>query len=331
LKKGDKMQEAGILGLGCYLPLGKMTNKDLEKIVDTSDEWIVTRTGIKERRIASEEMAASDLGVEASIAAIKDAGLKPDDIDLIITATITADMIFPATACIIQDKIGARNAAAFDINAACTGFVSGVIIAQQFVNTGIYRHILVIGTEKLSSLLDWQDRSTCVLFGDGAAACVIGKSRDKRIISSFMGADGSGGEFLMVPAGGSRLPATEKTVKERLHFIRMEGSEVFKIAVRIMVEAVNSTLKKIGLENKDIDILIPHQANVRILLAVAKRLELPVEKIFMNVEKYGNVSAASTAIALVEASQQNKIKKGDNVVLVAFGAGFTYGAAVVKW
>ena len=325
------MQEAGILGLGCYLPPEKMTNSDLEKIVDTSDEWIVTRTGIKERRIASEETAASDLGVEASLIAIKDAGLKPDDIDLIIAATITADMIFPATACIIQDKIGAKNAAAFDINAACTGFVSGVIIAQQFVNTGVYKHILVVGTEKLSSLLDWQDRSTCVLFGDGAGACVVGKSKDRRIVSSFMGADGSGGEFLKVPAGGSRLPATEKTVKERLHFIRMEGNEVFKIAVRVMVEAVNNTVKKIGLESRDIDILIPHQANIRILMAVAKRLELPVEKIFMNIEKYGNVSAASTAIALVEASQQNKIKKGDNVVLVAFGAGFTYGAAAVKW
>ena len=325
------MQEAGILGLGCYLPPGKMTNKDLEKMVETSDEWIVTRTGIKERRIASEETAASDLGVEASLIAIKDAGLKPDDIDLIIAATITADMIFPATACIIQDKIGAKNAAAFDINAACTGFVSGVIIAQQFVNTGVYKHILVVGTEKLSSLLDWQDRSTCVLFGDGAGACVVGKSKDRRIVSSFMGADGSGGEFLKVPAGGSRLPATEKTVKERLHFIRMEGNEVFKIAVRVMVEAVNNTVKKIGLESRDIDILIPHQANIRILMAVAKRLELPVEKIFMNIEKYGNVSAASTAIALVEASQQNKIKKGDNVVLVAFGAGFTYGAAAVKW
>jgi len=325
------MQEAGILGLGCYLPPKKITNSDLEKMVETSDQWIMTRTGIKERRIASKEEASSDLGVKASIAAIDEAKIKPEDIDLIIAATITPDMAFPATACIIQDKIGAKNAAAFDINAACSGFVFGMIMAQQFVNTGLYGHVLVVGTEKLTSIVDWQDRSTCVLFGDGAGACVIGKSKNKKIISSFMGADGSGGHLLKLPAGGSRLPTTQDTVKERLHFLKMEGNEVFKIAVRIMAEAANKAIKKTGLECKDIDLLIPHQANIRILMAVAKRLGLPQEKIFMNIERYGNMSAASTAVALAEADQQNKLKDGDNVLLVAFGGGLTYGAAVIKW
>lgn len=328
---GDEMQDVGIIGLGCYLPPEKITNSDLEKLVDTSDQWIITRTGIRERRKASQEVASSDLGVEASKVAIKDAGLNPEDIDLIITATITPDMAFPATACIIQDKIGARNAAAFDINAACTGFVFAINVAQLFVSTGTYNNVLVVGAEKLTSIVDWTDRSTCVLFGDGAGACIVGKSKDRRIISSFMGADGSGGHLLNLPAGGSRLPATEETVKKRLHFLKMEGNEVFKVAVRIMAEAASNAIKKIGLECNDIDLLIPHQANIRILMAVAKRLGLSEDRIFMNIEKYGNMSAASTAVALVEASQENRVKKGGNVVLVAFGGGLTYGATVIKW
>lgn len=325
------MQGAGILGLGLYLPEKRLTNSDIEKMVDTSDQWIITRTGIKERRIAPPEVASSDMGLEASKAAIKDAGLKVKDIDLIITATISPDMIFPATACIIQDKIGAKNAAAFDINAACSGFVVGMIIAQQFVNTGVYNNVLVIGTEKLTSMIDWKDRSTCVLFGDGAGACVVGKTKDRIILSNFMGADGSGGDFLKIPAGGSRQPTTEETVKNRLHFLKMEGNEVFKIAVRMMAEAANKAVKKAGLACDGIDLLIPHQANIRILTAVAKRMGLPSEKIFMNIEKYGNMSAASTAVALAEASQEKRVKKGDNVVLVAFGGGLTYGAVVIKW
>jgi 3-oxoacyl-[acyl-carrier-protein] synthase-3 len=325
------MGEAGILGLGCYLPSKKITNRDLEKMVDTTDEWILTRTGIKERRIAPEEAAASDLGAEASKIAIKDAGLKPEDIDLIITATITPDMAFPATACIIQDKIGAKNAAAFDMNAACSGFVFGIVMAQQFVDMGTYNHVLVVGTEKLTSIVDWTDRSTCVLFGDGAGAAVVGKSEDRNIVSSFLGADGSGANLLKLPAGGSRLPATEKTIEEHLHFLKMEGNEVFKIAVRIMVDAADKAIKKAMLKPSDIKLFIPHQANIRILMAVAKRIGVSEEKIFMNIEKYGNMSAASTAVALVEASQQGKLKKGDYVVLVAFGGGLTYGAVVIKW
>ncbi len=292
------MSEAGILGLGCYLPSKKITNTDLEKIVDTSDQWIMTRTGIKERRIASKEEATSDLGVAASKIAIEDAGLKPDDIDLIITATITPDMFFPATACIVQDKIGAKNAAAFDINAACSGFVFGMIIAQQFVNTGVYNNVLVVGAEKLTSIVDWTDRSTCILFGDGAGACVIGRSKERNIISSFMGSDGSGGNLLKVPAGGSRLPTTPETVKNKLHFLKMEGNEVFKIAVRVMADAANQATKKVGLGCDDIKLLIPHQANIRILLAVAGKKKHPQKKNFFKINKYGNMSAASSTGAI---------------------------------
>jgi 3-oxoacyl-[acyl-carrier-protein] synthase-3 len=325
------MGQTGILGLGCYLPSKKLTNKDLEKIVDTSDEWIMTRTGIRERRIAPKEFAASDMGAEAAKAAIKDAGLKPEDIDLIVTATVTGDMAFPSTACVIQDKIGAVNAAAFDINAACSGFVFGIITAKQFVDSGFYKNVLVIGAEKMTSLVDWTDRSTCVLFGDGAGACVVGKSKDRQIVSYFIGCDGSGGNLLRLPAGGSRIPATEESVKNKLHFLKMEGNEVFKLAVKVMADAANKAITKAGLLCNEIDLLIPHQANIRILLAVAKRLGLSEEKIFFNIEKYGNMSSASTAVALAEASKEGRIKKGDNVCLAAFGAGLTYGAVVIKW
>ena len=325
------MEQAGILGLGCYLPSRKVTNKDLEKMVDTSDEWIMTRTGIRERRVAPQESAASDLGVEAAKLAIKDAKLKPEDIDLIIVATVTGDMAFPSTSCIIQDKIGACNAAAFDINAACSGFVFGITTAKQFVDSGLYKNVLVIGAEKMTSLVDWTDRSTCVLFGDGAGACIIGKSKERQIVSYFIGCDGSGSNLLRLPAGGSRIPATEDTVKNKLHFLKMEGNEVFKLAVKVMADAANKAITKAGFLCSDIDLLIPHQANIRILLAVAKKLGLPEEKIFLNIEKYGNMSSASTAVALAEASKDGRIKKGDNVCLVAFGAGLTYGAVVIKW
>ena len=268
------MEQAGILGLGCYLPPRKLTNKDLEKIVDTTDEWIMTRTGIRERRVAAKECASSDLGVEAASLAIKDAGLKPEDIDLIITATVTGDMAFPSTSCVIQDKIGARNAAAFDSNAACSGFVFGRVTAKQFVDSGLYKNVLVIGSEKMTSLVDWTDRSTCVLFGDGAGACVIGKTKDRRIISYFIGCDGSGGNLIKLPAGGSMMPATEETIKNKLHFLKMEGSEVFKLAVKVMADAANKAITKAGLLCTEINLLIPHQANIRILMAVAKKMWL---------------------------------------------------------
>ncbi|MCX5688095.1 MAG: ketoacyl-ACP synthase III [Candidatus Omnitrophica bacterium] len=325
------MESSGILGLGCYLPAKKLTNKDLEKIVDTSDEWIMTRTGIKERRIAPKEFAASDMGVEAAKSAIKDAGLKPEDIDLIIVATVTADMAFPSTACIIQDKIGAINSAAFDINAACSGFVFGIVTAKQFVDSGLYKNVLVIGTEKMTNLVDWTDRSTCVLFGDGAGACIVGKSKARQIVSYFIGCDGSGSNLLRLPAGGSRTPTTEETVKNKLHFLKMEGNEVFKLAVKVMADAANKAITKAGLLCSEINLLIPHQANIRILMAVAKKMGLPEEKIFLNIEKYGNMSSASTAVALAEANREQRIKKGDIVALVAFGSGLTYGAVVIKW
>lgn len=325
------MEHSGILGLGCYLPARKLTNKDLEKMLDTSDEWIMTRTGIRERRVAPKKFAASDMGAEAARAAIKDAGLKPEDIDLIITATVTGDMAFPSTACIIQDKIGAVNSAAFDINAACSGFIFGIITAKQFVDSGLYKNALVIGAEKMTNLVDWTDRSTCVLFGDGAGACVIGKTKNRRIISYFIGCDGSGSNLLRLPAGGSRIPTTEKTVKNKLHFLKMEGNEVFKLAVKVMADAANKAITKAGLLCSEIDLLIPHQANIRILMAVAKKMGLPEEKIFLNIEKYGNMSSASTAVALAEANKEHRIKKGDNIALVAFGSGLTYGAVVIKW
>jgi 3-oxoacyl-[acyl-carrier-protein] synthase-3 len=325
------MEQAGILGLGCYLPSKKLTNKDLEKMVETSDEWIMTRTGIRERRIAPRGVAASDLGAEAAKAALKDAGLKPEDIDLIITATVTGDMAFPSTSCIIQYKIGAVNAAAFDINAACSGFVFGITTAKHFVDSGLYKNALVIGTEKMTNLVDWQDRSTCVLFGDGAGACVIGKSKDRQIISYFIGCDGSGSNLLRLPAGGSRIPTTEESVKNKLHFLKMEGNEVFKLAVKIMADAANKAITKAGLLCKDIDLLIPHQANIRILMAVAKKMGLPEKKIFFNIAKYGNMSSASTAVALAEANKEGRIRKGDHIALVAFGSGITYGAVVIKW
>ncbi len=325
------MEKAGILGLGCYLPSKRLTNKDLEKMVDTTDEWITTRTGISERRIAPKEAASSDLGIGAANAAIKDAGLRPEDIGLIITATVTPDMAFPSTSCIIQNKIGAVNAAAFDINAACSGFVFGITIAKQFVDSGLYKNVLVIGTEKMTNLVDWTDRSTCVLFGDGAGACVVGKSKDKKIISYFIGCDGSGANLLRLPAGGSRIPTTEESVRNKLHFLRMEGNEVFKLAVKIMADAANKAITKAGLLCKDIDLLIPHQANERILMAVAKKMGLPEDKIFFNIAKYGNMSAASTAVALAEANKERRIKKGDKICLVAFGSGITYGAVVIEW
>jgi len=322
----------GITGLGAYLPEKRLTNKDLEKIVDTSDEWIVTRTGIKERRIAPEGFASSDLGAEAAKEALKDAGVKPEDIDLIITATITGDMAFPSTACIIQNKIGAFNAAAFDINAACSGFIFGLVIARHFVEIGTYKNILVIGTEKLSSIVDWTDRSTCVLFGDGAGACVVSRTQERRFISSFLGSDGSGAELLLQPAGGSRMPASEETIKNRMHFLKMSGNEVFKMAVKVMADAANKVVQDAGLTCSDIDLLIPHQANIRILTQVAKKMGLSEDRIFLNIDRYGNMSAASTAVALVEAGKdQNLLKKGDHVILVAFGAGLTYGAIAIEW
>jgi len=329
--KTSKTQKVGIIGVGRYLPKKKLTNRDLEKMVDTSDEWIFTRSGIKERRIVAKGQAASDLAISAAKDALKDAGLSPTQIDLIIVATISPDMHFPSTACLVQKALGASQAACFDISAACAGFVYAIIIAQQFISQGTYKNALVIGVEVLSSITDWQDRSTCVLFGDGAGACVLSTVKSGGILSTYMGSDGTKDNLLYMPAGGSRQPASVETVKNRLHFIKMQGNELFKLAVKIMADAANQALKLAGLTCKDVDCFIPHQANIRILNAVANRLGLDLKRIYFNIERYGNMSSASTAVALAEAVKKGKIKKGNIVVLDAFGSGLVWGACVIKW
>jgi len=323
----------GFLGLGYFVPEKILANSDLEKMVDTSDEWITTRTGIKERRIAAEGVSTSDLAKGAALKALKDANLEPMQLELIIVATITPDMSFPSTACVLQNKIGAKNATCFDISAACSGYVYAIAIAEQFIKTGVYKNALVVGAEKLTSITDWTDRNTCVLFGDGAGAAILGKVENgSGILSIHLGSDGTQCEILKLPAGGSRLPASHKTIDEKMHCIKMEGTELFKHAVRIMTEAGEKAAKKAGLDSpKRIDCVIPHQANIRILNAVAKRIGIPEEKIYLNIKKYGNMSSASTAIALAEAVQNKKIKKGDIVLLDAFGGGLTWGAVIVKW
>lgn len=323
---------AGILGMGCYLPDKIMTNYDLEKMVDTNNEWIIERTGIKTRRIAAPEQATSDLAVIAAERALLDAGINASQLDCIIVATETPDTKFPSTACMLQDMLGAEKAAAFDLGAGCSGFVYSLAVANSMIVSGLYKHILVVGAETLSRIMNWQDRNTCVLFGDGAGAAVVGQVEEgSGILSIDMGAEGSGGKYLMLPAGGSRKPASHETVDKGEHFISMDGSEVFKFAVKIMAQASKSVLAKAGLQSQDVDLIIPHQANTRIIASSAKRLGVPIEKVFVNLDKYGNTSAASVPIAMCEARDQGLVKKGDTVVLVGFGAGLTWAAMVLKW
>ncbi len=325
------MIRVGIIGVGEYLPKKILTNQDLEKMVDTSDEWITTRTGIKQRRLVSKDEAASDLAVKAAQKALADADIEAEDLDMIIVATVTPDMQFPSTACLVQTALGATHAACYDISAACAGFIYGIIIAQQFIQSSTYKNALVIGSEVLSSITDWQDRNTCVLFGDGAGAAVLAEVKSGGIISSHMGSDGSMGELLFMPGGGSRHPASPQTIKKRMHYVKMRGNELFKLAVKLMAEAAQKAIEKAGMTCKDIDCLIPHQANVRILLAVAKKLGLDKKRIYLNIAKYGNMSSASTATALCEAVKDGTIKKGDIVLLDAFGGGLVWGACVIKW
>ena len=325
-------KKVGIIGLGKYLPDTILTNSDLEKMVDTSDEWIVKRTGIKERRIARDDEATSDMALCAAKQALKSAKLKPEDIDLIIVATITPDMFFPSTACIVQQRLGINNIPAFDINVACSGFMYGIAIASQFIKCGTYKHVLIIAAEKMSSITDWSDRSTCVLMGDGAGAAVLGEVEDNGILSVYLGADGSKGDLLKMPAGGSRIPATIQSVEARLHYMKMNGNELFKYAVKLMADAARHVTEPLGLKGEDIDLVIPHQANIRILNAVAKRMGIdPSKKVYLNIAKYGNMSAASSAVALAEAVEEGRIKKGDIILLDAFGAGLTWGAILIKW
>ena len=323
-----------IAGTGSYLPEKIITNNDIAKTVDTSDEWVYTRSGIKERRIAKSEEAASDMALISAKRAIENAKLKPEDIDLVIVTTVTPDMMFPSTACILQAKLGIRNnIPCFDIEAACSGFVYGVEVASKMMKSGYYKNALVVSSEKLSGTLDWQDRNTCVLFGDGSGAVVLSTSDEENvgILDTVLGADGSDTATLKLPAGGSLMPATKETVENRQHFLQMNGREVFKHAVKIMGEKSFEVIERYGITPDEISLLIPHQANTRIIESVAKRLKLPMEKVFVNIEKYGNTSSASIPIALDEALKAGKIKKGDYILFVAFGAGLTWGATLVKW
>jgi 3-oxoacyl-[acyl-carrier-protein] synthase-3 len=308
-----------------------LTNADLEKMVDTSDEWITTRTGIKERRLSPKGAGSSELAARAAKIALKRAGLKPWDIDLIIVATITPDNQFPSTACYLQDALKARRACCFDISAACSGYVYALSCAWQFIKGGLYKNALVVGSEVLSSITDWQDRSTCILFGDGAGAAVLTATNKDGFLSSYMGSDGSQSEMLILPAGGSRFPATEETVKEKMHCIKMKGNELFRIAVRVMVQAAKKVLQQAKLTTDDIDILIPHQANDRIINAVAKRLDILWDKVYVNISRYGNMSSASSAVALCEAWEEGRINKGDIVVMDTFGGGLVWGSCVIRW
>ncbi len=322
---------AGFLGTGSCLPDNEVTNFDLEKIVDTNDEWIRTRTGISARRIADDQTATSDLAYGAALKAMEAAGITAEELDMIIVATITPDNSFPSTACTLQDKLGAANASAFDISAACSGFVYATTIAKQFVESGAAKNILVVGAETMSKILDFTDRNTCVLFGDGAGAAIIGPVENGGIVAMELGAKGSGGKFLSQPAGGSRMPATQETIDKRLHYIQMDGSEVFKFAVRIMASSSINVIEKAGWAIEDLDYLVPHQANIRIINSAGKKLKLPMDRVHVNLDKYGNTSAGSVPIALDEAVRSGKIKRGDKVVLVAFGGGLTWGALAVEY
>lgn len=324
-----------ILGIGSYVPERVLTNFDLEKMVDTSDEWIKTRTGIEERRIAPAEHATSDLAYEAAKKALKAARLKPEKIDIIIVATITPDHAFPSTACLVQEKLGANNAFGFDLEAACSGLLYSLEVANSLlIANANYNHILVIGAEKLSSITNWEDRSTCVLFGDGAGALVLGRSKktaENCIIASKLGSDGRYGGILQMPAGGSRLPASAETVAGKRHFLTMAGGEVFKLAVNAMVDSCKDVMKAAGVKSKDIKWLVPHQANYRILRAVASRLKIPEDEVYMNVNRFGNTSAASIGLCLDEIAKGRKVKKGDYLLLTAFGGGLTWGSMLIKW
>ncbi|SEN30022.1 beta-ketoacyl-ACP synthase III [Paenibacillus sp. OV219] len=327
-----QLHPVGILGTGKYVPERILTNQELEQMVETNDEWIVSRTGMRERRIAAPEQATSDLALNASKAALAAAGITAEDLDLIIVATITPDMFFPSTACLLQEKLGAKKAAAFDLSAACSGFIYGLATASNMIATGMYKHVLVVGAETLSRITDYTDRNTCILFGDGAGAVVLGQVAEGRGFQSFeLGADGAGGELLKVCAGGSRIPSSPESIENKQHFIYMAGNEVFKFAVRIMGNAAEEALRKAGMDKGDIDLLIPHQANIRIINSAINRLDLPPEKCMINLDKYGNVSAASIPIALAEAVEQNRVKEGDKLVMVGFGGGLTWGASVLIW
>ncbi len=321
-----------IVAIGSYVPEKVLTNFDLEKMVETSDQWIVERTGIRERHIADPTQSTSDLAYKASLKVIEKAGVRPEDIDGIIVATASPDYLFPATSCIVQAKLGAKNAMCFDVEAACPGFIYGLEIARGLLSLPNYKNILVIGAETLSRLVDWADRNTCVLFGDGAGAALVTKDDSQSdILASYLKGNGEVHELLMLPAGAARKPASLDTVKNGEHYIKMQGREVFKYAVTGMQEAALKVIEKAGLKSEDIDWLVPHQANMRIIDATRERLQIPPEKVYVNIEKTGNTSAASIPIALAEMDEKGLLKRGQRVLLVSFGAGFIYGAILLRW
>ncbi|MGH9310201.1 MAG: beta-ketoacyl-ACP synthase III [Vicinamibacterales bacterium] len=322
-----------IAGLSTYVPPRVMTNADLEKLVDTSDEWILQRTGIRERHIVSDGMATSDMSAEASLGAIRQAGLTPADIHFIVVGTTTPDTVFPSTACLLQDKIGASNAWGFDLGAACSGFTYALTVGMQMVATGAHDHVLVVGADTMSSILDYKDRTTCILFGDGAGAVVLSPAAgdEPAIIDFAHEVDGSGGPALCMPAGGSRMPASIETVEKRLHYIKQDGQTVFKFAVRKTEEITRRVLERNGLEPSDVDLFVSHQANRRIITAAAERLGLPDSKVIINLERYGNTTAATIPLALMDAVEQKRLQRGDLVLLASVGAGFTVGAVLLKW
>ncbi|HEY9419057.1 MAG TPA: beta-ketoacyl-ACP synthase III [Candidatus Udaeobacter sp.] len=321
-----------IIGTGSYVPKKILTNKDLSRMVDTSDEWITTRTGIKERRIAAKDEQTSDMAAKAALKAIEQAKISPTEIDLILVATATPDMLFPATACFVQKKIGATKAACLDISAACAGFLFGLEIAQQFITSHTHDTVLVIGAEKLTSITDWTDRNTCVLFGDGAGAAVLRhRGSAHGVISTHIGSDGQYTDILFMPGGGSRCPITRENVDLNLQTIHMIGKEVYKQAVTAMLKAAKKALDQAGLAIEDISCIIPHQANVRIIEAIADRLGISREKMFVNLDRYGNTSAAAVAIALDEANRSGRIKPGDYILMVVFGGGLTWASTVIEW
>lgn len=328
---------AEIVGTGRYLPEHVMTNADLEQMVDTNDAWITEMTGIRERRIAAKDEGAADMGAAAARIAMARAGVQPGEIDIIVCSTATPDRLLPSTACDIQALLGATNAAAYDISTACSGFIFGLQCAEGHIAAGRAEIALVISTEKMSAIVDWKDRNTCVLFGDGAGAAVVRKAspdakhRGHSILSSFIRSDGTLAELLWRPAGGARIPMDAAVIETSGHLVRMAGREVFKSAVRSMAEAADQALAKAGLTGNDIDLLVPHQANIRIIEATARYAAIPMEKVFVNIEKYGNMSSATVPVALDEAAEQGRLKAGDNVLMVAFGAGFTWGSAVLRW
>ena len=323
---------AQIVGWGRYVPAKVLTNHDLAQMVDTTDEWIRTRTGINERRIAGPKESSSTMGVRAAMAALEVADVNPARLDLVIASTITPDYTLASTASLIQDAIGASRAGAFDLNAGCAGFVYALSVATQYIESGAARNVLVVGADTISRIVDWTDRATCVLFGDGAGAFVLQASEQQAgVLRCVLGSDGSGYESLYIPAGGSRLPTSAETVQNKQHFVRMDGGEVFRFAVTAMSQSATQAIAAAGLKPDDIDLFIPHQANIRIIQAAARSLKLPMERVFVNVDRYGNTSTASVPIALCEALEQGRVRPGDKLVLVGFGAGLSWAAAVVQW